>query len=39
MDPYGDIEIESVEKAFGEQAEALVSGGVDAIIIENADLS
>lgn len=34
MEPYGDIPAERVEKAFVEQAEALVSGGVDAIIIE-----
>jgi 5-methyltetrahydrofolate--homocysteine methyltransferase len=34
MEPYGEIEVESVEKAFAEQAEALAEGGVDAIIIE-----
>ncbi len=34
MEPYGDIPVELVEKAFAEQAEALVEGGVDAIIIE-----
>jgi 5-methyltetrahydrofolate--homocysteine methyltransferase len=34
MEPYGEIEQARVEKAFAEQAEALVEGGVDAIIIE-----
>ena len=34
MEPYGDIEAARVEKAFAEQAEALVEGGIDAIIIE-----
>jgi len=34
MEPYGEIPMALVEKAFAEQAEALVSGGVDAIIIE-----
>jgi 5-methyltetrahydrofolate--homocysteine methyltransferase len=34
MEPYGEIPQALVEKAFAEQAEALVSGGVDAIIIE-----
>ncbi len=34
MEPYGEISEALVEKAFAEQAEALVSGGVDAIIIE-----
>ena len=34
MEPYGEITVALVEKAFAEQAEALVSGGVDAIIIE-----
>ncbi|HEY7699407.1 MAG TPA: homocysteine S-methyltransferase family protein [Vicinamibacteria bacterium] len=34
MEPYGEIPEALVEKAFAEQAEALVSGGVDAIIIE-----
>jgi 5-methyltetrahydrofolate--homocysteine methyltransferase len=34
MEPYGEIPESLVEKAFTEQAEALVSGGVDAIIIE-----
>ncbi len=34
MEPYGEIPEALVSKAFAEQAEALVSGGVDAIIIE-----
>lgn len=34
LEPYGDITADRVEKAFLEQAEALVSGGVDAIIVE-----
>ena len=34
MEPYGDIEVALVEKAFAEQALALVEGGVDAIIVE-----
>jgi 5-methyltetrahydrofolate--homocysteine methyltransferase len=34
MEPYGDIAVELVEKAFAEQAKALVDGGVQAIIIE-----
>lgn len=34
LEPYGDVSEARVEEAFGEQAEALVSGGVDAIIIE-----
>ncbi len=34
MEPYGEIAAALVEKAFDEQAEALVSGGIDAIIIE-----
>ncbi len=34
LEPYGDIPATRVEDAFAEQAEALVSGGVDAIIIE-----
>jgi 5-methyltetrahydrofolate--homocysteine methyltransferase len=34
MEPYGEIERERVERAFREQAEALVAGGVDAIIVE-----
>jgi len=34
MEPYGDIAPAVVEKAFREQAWALVDGGVDGIIIE-----
>jgi 5-methyltetrahydrofolate--homocysteine methyltransferase len=34
MEPYGDVAAADVEQAFGEQAEALVAGGADAIIIE-----
>jgi 5-methyltetrahydrofolate--homocysteine methyltransferase len=34
MEPYGEIARERVVAAFREQAEALVAGGVDAIIIE-----
>ena len=34
MEPYGEVTEESVREAFAEQARALVSGGVDAIIIE-----
>ena len=34
MEPYGEIPEARVEQAFSEQAHALVSGGVDAIIIE-----
>jgi 5-methyltetrahydrofolate--homocysteine methyltransferase len=34
MEPYGDIPESLVKEAFAEQAAALVSGGVDAIIIE-----
>jgi 5-methyltetrahydrofolate--homocysteine methyltransferase len=34
MVPYGEVEAEQVADAFAEQAEALVAGGVDAIIIE-----
>jgi 5-methyltetrahydrofolate--homocysteine methyltransferase len=34
MEPYGEIAREDVERAFGEQARALVAGGVDAIIVE-----
>ncbi len=34
LEPYGDIPESRVEEAFAEQAEALVAGGVDAIIIE-----
>ena len=34
MEPYGDISEQQVREAFAEQAEALVSAGVDALIIE-----
>lgn len=34
MQPYGDVAPDVVEKAFREQAWALVDGGVDGIIIE-----
>jgi 5-methyltetrahydrofolate--homocysteine methyltransferase len=34
MEPYGEIAVDLVEKAFAEQAKALVEGGVDAIIVE-----
>ena len=34
LEPYGDMAESRVEDAFFEQAEALVSGGVDAIIVE-----
>ena len=34
MEPYGEIPAALVKNAFTEQAEALVSGGVDAIVIE-----
>jgi 5-methyltetrahydrofolate--homocysteine methyltransferase len=34
MEPYGEIAEETVRKSFREQAEALVAGGVDAVIIE-----
>jgi 5-methyltetrahydrofolate--homocysteine methyltransferase len=34
MEPYGDIARADVERAFREQARALVEGGVDGIIIE-----
>ncbi len=34
LEPYGDISEDRVERAFSEQAEALVAGGVDAILIE-----
>jgi 5-methyltetrahydrofolate--homocysteine methyltransferase len=34
MEPYGEIPEALVSKAFAEQAEALVSGGADAIIVE-----
>jgi len=34
MEPYGDVARADVERAFREQARALVEGGVDGIIIE-----
>ncbi len=34
LEPFGDVTVESVERAFGEQADALVSAGADAIIVE-----
>jgi 5-methyltetrahydrofolate--homocysteine methyltransferase len=34
MEPYGEVAPSRVEQAFREQAQALVRGGVDAIIIE-----
>lgn len=34
MEPYGDVDPEEVKRAFDEQAQALVSGGSDAIIVE-----
>jgi len=34
MEPYGDISRAAVERAFREQARALVDGGADGIIIE-----
>jgi 5-methyltetrahydrofolate--homocysteine methyltransferase len=34
LEPYGDFTEEQVREAFGEQAQALVSAGADAIIIE-----
>jgi 5-methyltetrahydrofolate--homocysteine methyltransferase len=34
MEPYGDISRAAVERAFREQARALVEGGADGIIIE-----
>ena len=34
MEPFGDIPASAVEEAFGVQAEALCSAGVDAILIE-----
>ncbi len=34
MEPHGDIPEQRVREAFNEQAEALVSAGVDAIIVE-----
>ena len=34
MEPFGDIPREDVERAFREQAHALVEGGADGIIVE-----
>ena len=34
LEPYGDVTAGRVEQAFGEQAEALVAAGADAIIVE-----
>lgn len=34
MEPYGEITRAAVERAFREQARALVAGGVDAILVE-----
>lgn len=34
LEPLGDVPVTRVQDAFAEQAEALISGGVDAIIIE-----
>jgi 5-methyltetrahydrofolate--homocysteine methyltransferase len=34
MEPYGEIAREEVERAFREQAKALVEGGADGIIVE-----
>lgn len=34
MEPYGDIAPATVERAFREQAKALVDGGADGIIVE-----
>jgi 5-methyltetrahydrofolate--homocysteine methyltransferase len=34
LEPWGDVPPERVEAAFGEQAEALIGAGADAIIIE-----
>ena len=34
MEPYGEIRAEDVQSAFREQAEALMEGGADGIIIE-----
>src|SRR5437016_14596249 len=34
MEPYGDFTEQQVREAFHEQAQALVDGGADAIIIE-----
>lgn len=34
LEPYGDLKADEVQAALTEQAEALVEGGVDAIILE-----
>ncbi|HEY3864198.1 MAG TPA: homocysteine S-methyltransferase family protein [Verrucomicrobiae bacterium] len=34
LEPYGDLKVDDVRAALGEQAQALVEGGVDAIILE-----
>jgi 5-methyltetrahydrofolate--homocysteine methyltransferase len=34
LEPYGDLKVEDVRPALFEQAQALVQGGVDAIILE-----
>jgi 5-methyltetrahydrofolate--homocysteine methyltransferase len=34
LEPYGDLKVTEVDKALRQQAEALVAGGVDAIIVE-----
>ncbi len=34
MEPYGDITVEQVRSAFREQAQALIEGGADGIIVE-----
>ena len=34
LEPYGDLKVDEVRSALLEQAEALVEGGVDAIILE-----
>jgi len=34
LEPYGDLPADQAQKAYEEQARALVEGGVDAIIIE-----
>lgn len=34
LEPYGDVVVEEVERAFGEQAAALVGAGADAVIVE-----
>lgn len=34
LEPYGEVTVEAVRQAFGEQARALVAAGADALIIE-----